>query len=70
MKRGFLLMNTGSPDSPKLDVKSYLGQFLMTYRNRFPYPLRAILVYGIILNTRPKSLQKLINQYGQIMALL
>ena len=30
MKRGFLLMNTGSPDSPEVkDVKNYLGQFLM-----------------------------------------
>lgn len=57
MKRGFLLMNTGSPDSPEVkDVKSYLGQFLMDpYVIDLPYPLRAILVYGIILNTRPKK---------------
>ena len=57
MKRGFLLMNTGSPDSPEVkDVKNYLGQFLMDpYVIDLPYPARALLVYGIILNTRPKK---------------
>ena len=44
-KRGFLLMNTGSPDSPEVaDVKNYLGQFLMDpYVIDLPYPARALL---------------------------
>jgi ferrochelatase len=55
MKRGFLLMNTGSPDSPKVeDVRSYLNEFLMDpYVIDLPWPLRALLVKGIILRTRP-----------------
>ena len=55
MKRGFLLMNTGSPDSPKVeDVRSYLGEFLMDpYVIDLPWLLRALLVKGIILRTRP-----------------
>ena len=57
MKRGYLLMNTGSPDSPSVpDVKRYLGQFLMDpYVIDLPWPARALLVHGIILNTRPKK---------------
>ncbi len=57
MKRGYLLMNTGSPDSPEVaDVKRYLGQFLMDpYVIDLPWPARALLVHGIILNTRPKK---------------
>ena len=57
MKRGYLLMNTGSPDSPNVsDVKKYLGQFLMDpYVIDLPWPARALLVHGIILNTRPKK---------------
>ena len=35
-----------------------------------PYPARALLVYGIILNTRPKNLPKHINLFGQKMDLL
>lgn len=53
-------MNLGSPAStdPK-DVKSYLGEFLMDERViDVPYLLRAILVKGIILNTRPKQSAK------------
>ncbi len=55
MKRGFLLMNTGSPDSPaEEDVRRYLGEFLMDpYVIDLPWPLRALLVKGIILRTRP-----------------
>ncbi len=57
MKRGFLLMNTGSPDSPGIaDVRRYLGQFLMDpYVVDLPWPMRALLVHGIILRTRPKK---------------
>ncbi|GGE03468.1 ferrochelatase [Psychroflexus salis] len=55
--KGVLLVNLGSPKStdPK-DVKNYLGEFLMDERViDLPYILRAILVKGIILNTRPKK---------------
>jgi protoporphyrin/coproporphyrin ferrochelatase len=55
--KGVLLVNLGSPESPTAkDVKPYLDEFLM---DRFvidvPYLLRAILVRGIILQTRPKK---------------
>ena len=55
MKRGFLLMNTGSPDAPTEDaVRRYLGQFLMDpYVIDLPWLLRTLLVKGIILRTRP-----------------
>ena len=55
MKRGFLLMNTGSPDSTAVeDVRSYLGEFLMDpYVLDMPWLLRTLLVKGIILRTRP-----------------
>ena len=55
MKRGFLLMNTGSPDSTAVaDVRSYLGEFLMDpYVIDMPWLLRTLLVKGIILRTRP-----------------
>ncbi|MBT0607267.1 ferrochelatase [Aequorivita echinoideorum] len=55
--KGVLLVNLGSPDStdPK-DVKKYLDEFLMDPRViDVPYWLRAFLVKGIILNTRPKK---------------
>jgi ferrochelatase len=58
--KGVLMVNLGSPKStdPK-DVKSYLGEFLMDERViDVPYILRAILVKGIILNTRPKQSAK------------
>lgn len=57
MKKGVLLVNLGSPDSPEpLDVKRYLGEFLMDERViDIPYAARALLVKGIILNTRPKA---------------
>lgn len=57
MSKGVLLVNLGSPDStdPK-DVKNYLGEFLMDGRViDLPYFFRALLVKGIILNTRPKK---------------
>jgi ferrochelatase len=55
--KGALLINLGSPDSPEpKDVKKYLDQFLMDERViDLPYLLRAFLVKGIILNTRPKK---------------
>ena len=55
--KGVLLVNLGSPEStnPK-DVKKYLDEFLMDKRViDTPYLLRAFLVKGIILNTRPKK---------------
>jgi ferrochelatase len=58
--KGVLMVNLGSPKStnPK-DVKTYLGEFLMDGRViDVPYVLRAILVKGIILNTRPKQSAK------------
>ena len=58
--KGVLLVNLGSPDSPKpKDVKRYLGEFLMDERVvDLPKLFRAILVKGIILNTRPKQSAK------------
>ena len=55
--KGVLLVNLGSPESPTpKDVKPYLDEFLM---DRFvidvPFVLRALLVRGIILQTRPKK---------------
>ena len=58
--KGVLMVNLGSPKStdPK-DVKTYLDEFLMDGRViDVPYILRAILVKGIILNTRPKQSAK------------
>jgi ferrochelatase len=51
MKRGFLLMNTGSPDAPtKEAVRRYLKAFLMDpHVIDLPWPLRALLVHGVIL---------------------
>lgn len=53
-KPGALLVNLGSPDSPRIpDVRRYLDEFLMDGRViDIPWPLRALLVKGIILNTR------------------
>lgn len=60
MKKGILLVNLGSPDTPKpKDVKKYLGEFLMDERViDLPLLARTILVKGIILNTRPKASAK------------
>lgn len=57
MKKGILLVNLGSPDSPEpQDVKKYLGEFLMDERViDVPLWARTLLVKGIILNTRPKA---------------
>ncbi|WP_456438192.1 ferrochelatase [Psychroserpens sp.] len=58
--KGVLLVNLGSPDSPKpKDVKKYLGEFLMDERViDVPLWARTLLVKGIILNTRPKASAK------------
>ena len=55
--KGVLLVNLGSPESPTpKDVKPYLDEFLMDkYVIDVPYILRALLVRGIILQTRPKK---------------
>lgn len=60
IKKGVLLVNLGSPDSPEpKDVKKYLGEFLMDERViDLPSWLRTFLVKGIILNTRPKKSAK------------
>src|SRR5690606_5636299 len=57
MKKGVLLVNLGSPDSPTPeDVKPYLSEFLMDERViDVPLWLRTFIVKGIILNTRPKA---------------
>ncbi|UJH68934.1 ferrochelatase [Allomuricauda sp. SCSIO 65647] len=56
MKKGVLLVNLGSPDSPTpKDLKPYLDEFLMDERVIDVNPvLRNIIVRGIILQTRPK----------------
>ena len=55
--KGALLVNLGSPNSTSVkDVKNYLDEFLMDKRViDTPYLLRAFVVKGIILNTRPKK---------------
>jgi len=56
-KKGALLVNLGSPNSTSVkDVRNYLDEFLMDKRViDTPYLLRAFVVKGIILNTRPKK---------------
>jgi len=60
MKRGFLLMNTGSPDAPEeAALRVYLKEFLMDpHVIDLPWPLRALLVYGLILPRRPAESAK------------
>lgn len=57
MKTVVLIVNVGSPDEPTEDaVRRYLAEFLMDkYILDLPWLLRAMLVYGIILRTRPKK---------------
>lgn len=54
-RQAILLVNLGSPASPgPVDVKPYLDEFLMDpYVIDVPTPLRALIVRGFILNTRP-----------------
>lgn len=57
IKKGILLVNLGSPKSANhKDVKPYLDEFLMDeYVLDMSWIGRAMLVKGIILNTRPKK---------------
>jgi ferrochelatase len=60
MKRGFLLMNTGSPEAPtEAAVRVYLKEFLMDpYVIDLPFPLRYALVHWAILPKRPAESAK------------
>lgn len=64
-KKGILLVNLGSPDSTETaDVRRYLDEFLMDGNViDVPWLLRAFIVKGIILNTRPKESA---HAYGEI----
>lgn len=57
MKRGVLLVNLGSPDSPQTgDVRRYLREFLMDGRVLdAPFPIRFGVVHFAILPFRPKQ---------------
>lgn len=54
-KKGILLLNLGTPDSPSIpDVRKYLREFLMDgYVIDINPIFRFLLVHGIILRTRP-----------------
>jgi len=56
-KRGVLLVNLGSPDSPSVpDVRKFLREFLMDGRViDVPYPIRLAIVYGAVLPFRPRA---------------
>lgn len=70
MKRGFLLMNTGSPDAPTEDaLRVYLKEFLMDpFVIDMPFPLRYALVHWAILPKRPaesaKAYKEIWNENG------
>ena len=53
--KALLLLNLGTPQAPfKKEVKSYLAEFLMDpLVIDIPWLARFLLIYGIILNTRP-----------------
>jgi ferrochelatase len=53
--RAILLVNLGSPDAPRTpEVRRYLDEFLMDrYVIDVPTPIRALIVKGFVLNTRP-----------------
>jgi protoporphyrin/coproporphyrin ferrochelatase len=55
-KPGVLLVNLGSPDSPRVpDVRRYLREFLMDGRVLdTPYLIRFLIVHGLILPLRPR----------------
>lgn len=56
-KRGILIVNLGSPDSPSVpDVRRYLNQFLMDPRViDSPWIVRRFVVSAFILPTRPRK---------------
>lgn len=64
-RRAVLLVNLGSPRSTSVaDVRRYLDEFLMDpYVLDIPAPLRALIVKGLILPTRPA---KSARAYAQI----
>ena len=55
--RAVLLVNLGTPESPRrTDVRRYLREFLGDPRVLdIPAPLRALLLYGVILPFRPRA---------------
>ncbi len=57
MRKGVLLVNLGSPDSPSVhDVRKYLREFLMDGRVLdTPWPVRYCIVNFAILPSRPKE---------------
>jgi ferrochelatase len=57
MKKGVLLVNLGSPDSPAVgDVRRYLREFLMDGRVLdAPWPVRFCIVHFAILPSRPRE---------------
>ncbi|MCC5791722.1 MAG: ferrochelatase [Legionellaceae bacterium] len=57
MKKGLLLLNLGTPDSPEVPaVRRYLAEFLSDYRViDLPAPLRYLLLYAFILPFRPRQ---------------
>src|ERR1700684_426813 len=57
MRKGVLLINLGSPDSPSVpDVRKYLREFLMDGRVLdTPWPVRFCVVNFAILPSRPKE---------------
>ena len=60
MKKGILLLNLGSPDSPSVqDVRRYLAQFLMDpCVIDIPWLLRFLVIYGLVLPKRPQETAK------------
>lgn len=60
MKKGILLLNLGSPDSPSVpDVRRYLAQFLMDpCVIDIPWVLRFLVIYGFVLPKRPQETAK------------
>ncbi len=70
MKRGFLLMNTGSPAAPtEAALRAYLKKFLMDpFVIDLPFPLRYALVHWAILPKRPaesaKAYKSIWTEYG------
>jgi len=62
---GVLLVNLGTPDAPRTpEVRRYLREFLSDPKViDLPGPLRALLLYGVILPTRPR---KSAEAYAQI----
>lgn len=58
--KSILLVNLGSPKEPSIPaIRAYLSEFLMDpYVLQMPLPLRALLVYGIILPFRPQKTLK------------